>query len=237
LQQLPEGFVLDKVQEDVTSLPEGFILDKEAEKKTKVTPITSSPSSTLPSGFTLDSETSETITPEQPSFTMDDLDTDKEWIQDAATIYENEEGETWKGSKVALAEWLKNRHSEIGWDVTSIGSLALRSDEFDDDTKAAWVRSMDKYDNTDADTMSFFRALKNLGQDPTTWASLIGTAGIGTVGKVFGTKAAGVAAKFQMKEQLKKALLKRGLSEEAAKEVVEKGATKGLNKRNFIGCS
>ena len=172
---------------------------------------------------------------EQPSFSMDDLDTDKEWIQDAATIYENEEGETWKGSKVALAEWLKNRHSEIGWDVTSIGSLALRSDEFDDDTKAAWVRSMDKYDNTDADTMSFFRALKNLGQDPTTLASLIGTAGIGTVGKVFGTKAAGVAAKFQMKEQLKKALLKRGLSEAAVKEVVEKGATKGLTKETLSG--
>ena len=149
---------------------------------------------------------------EQPSFTMDDLDTDEEWIQDAATIYENEEGETWKDSKVALAKWLKNRHSEIGWDVTSIGSLALRSDEFDDDTKAAWVRSMDKYDNTDADTMSFFRALKNLGQDPTTWVSLIGTAGIGTIGKMFGGKAAGIAAKFQMKEQLKKALVTRGLT-------------------------
>ena len=123
---------------------------------------------------------------EQPSFTMDDLDTDEEWIEDAAAIYENEEGESWKGSKVKLAEWLKNRHSEIGWDVTSIGSLALRSDDFDDKTKAAWVRSMDKYDDTDADTMSFFRALKNLGQDPTTWVSLIGTAGIGTIGKMFG---------------------------------------------------
>ena len=172
---------------------------------------------------------------EQPPLTMDDLDTDKEWIEDAAAIYENEEGESWKGSKVKLAEWLKNRHSEIGWDVTSIGSLALRSDDFDDKTKAAWVRSMDKYDDTDADTMSFFRALKNLGQDPTTWVSLIGTAGIGTVGKLFGGKAAGIAAKFQMKDQIKKALIKKGLSEEAAKEVVEKGATKGLTKETLSG--
>ena len=167
---------------------------------------------------------------EQTPLTMDDLDIDEEWIQDAATIYENEEGETWKGSKVKLAEWLKNRHSEIGWDVTSIGSLALRSDDFDDNTKAAWVRSMDKYDNTDADTMSFFRALKNLAQDPTTWPSLLAGFGTGTIAKIGGTKAAGIAAKFQMKDQLKKSLIKRGLTEEAAEEVTKKGATEGLKK-------
>ena len=167
---------------------------------------------------------------EQPPLTMDDLDTDKEWIEDAAAIYENEEGESWKGSNVKLAEWLKNRHSEIGWDVTSIGSLALRSDDFDDKTKAAWVRSMDKYDDTDADTMSFFRALKNLGQDPTTWPSLLAGFGTGTIAKIGGTKAAGIAAKFQMKDQLKKSLIKRGLSKEAAEEAATKGATEGLKK-------
>ena len=73
------------------------------------------------------SSVTQPVTPQQPqqeqvqtSLEMDDLDTDKEWIEDAATVYENEEGESWKGSKVKLAEWFKNKHSEIGW-VTEEG--------------------------------------------------------------------------------------------------------------------
>ena len=236
MQQLPEGFVLDKVQEDVTSLPEGFVLDKkEEEEKTRVVPTTPSPSSTLPPGFTLDSKTSETITPDQTSFQMEDLDTNQDWLRNAATIYESEEGEKFKGSQKKLAEWLKDRHSELGFDMTSMAWMAANADELDPEVQKAWANSMDMYENTDADTMSFFRALKNMGQDPTTWGSIIATMGVGTIAKMFGTKAAGVAAKFQIKEQLKKALMKRGLSEEAAKEVAQKGATKGLQKETLQG--
>ena len=237
MQQLPEGFVLDKVQEDVTSLPEGFVLDKkeEEEEKTRVVPKTISPSSTLPAGFTLDSKTSETITPDQTSFQMEDLDTNKDWLRSASTIYESEEGEKFKGSKKDLAAWLKDRHSELGFDMTSMAWMASKADELDPEVQEAWASSMDMYENTDADTMSFFRALKNISQDPTTWASMIGTLGVGTIGKMFGNKAAGIAAKFQIKEQLKKSLMKRGLSEKAAKEAVELGATKGLKKEVLTG--
>ena len=132
MQQLPEGFVLDKVQEDVTSLPEGFVLDKkEEEEKTRVVPTTPSPSSTLPPGFTLDSKTSETITPDQTSFQMEDLDTNQDWLRNAATIYESEEGEKFKGSQKKLAEWLKDRHSELGFDMTSMAWMAANADELD----------------------------------------------------------------------------------------------------------
>jgi len=235
LQQLPEGFVLEKTQEDATSLPEGFVLEKEEEEEIRVAPTTSSPSSTLPPGFILESETSETITPDQTSFQMEDLDTNQDWLRNASTIYESEEGEKFKGSKKDLAHWLKDRHSELGFDMSSMAWMAAKADDLDPEVQKAWADSMDMYENTDADTMSFFRALKNMAQDPTTWGSIIATMGTGTIAKMFGSKVAGIAAKFQIKEQLKKALMKRGLSEEAAKEVAQKGATKGLQKETLKG--
>jgi len=174
-------------------------------------------------------------TQDQTSFQMEDLDTNQDWLRNAATVYESEEGEKFKGSQKKLAEWFKDRHSELGFDMTSMAWMASKADELDPTVQKAWAESMDMYENTDADTMSFFRALKNMSQDPTTWGSIIGTMGIGTIAKMFGTKAAGMAAKFQIKEQLKKALVKRGLSEEAAKEVAERGATKGLQKETLKG--
>ena len=187
------------------------------------------------------SSVTQPVTPQQPqqeqvqtSLEMDDLDTNKDWLKNAKTIYENEENETWKGDSKSLSDWFKNRHSEIGFDITSIGSLAYRADDFDDDTKKAWVDSMDMYENTDADTLSFFRALKNVALDPTTIGSVVATAGLGTIAKIGGTRAASLAAKFTMKEQLKKSLAKK-VGEETAKEFVEKGVTKGISKEVLKG--
>ena len=199
--------------------------------------VISQPSSTLDFSDFEEVETSQQQPQQeqvQTSLEMDDLDTNKEWLKNAKTIYENEENETWKGDNKSLSDWFKNRHSEIGWDITSIGSLAYRADDFDDETKKAWVDSMDMYENTDADTMSFFRALKNLALDPTTIGSVVGTAGLGMIAKLGGTKAASLAAKFTMKEQLKKSLAKR-VGEETAKEFVEKGVAKGISKEVLKG--
>ena len=166
---------------------------------------------------------------DQPMFTMDDLNTNKNWIDNARIIYRIEEGEDApKKTDKQLAEWLKNRHSEVGVDLTSMAWLASNADDFDPEVQKAWKDSMDMYENTDWDTMSFFRAAKNMIQDPTMIAGTVGTLGLGGVARIAGGKTASMLGKYAIKEQLKNALMKRGLTEAAAKEAAEKGATKGL---------
>ena len=181
------------------------------------------------SDFEETESTSEQPQQDQPMFTMDDLNTNKNWIDNARIIYRNEEGEDApKKTDKQLAEWLKNRHSEVGVDLTSMAWLASNADDFDPEVQKAWKDSMDMYDNTDWDTMSFFRAAKNMIQDPTMIAGTVGTLGLGGVARIAGGKTASMLGKYAIKEQLKNALMKRGLTEAAAKEAAEKGATKGL---------
>mgnify|MGYP003134967209 CR=1 FL=1 len=172
---------------------------------------------------------------QQEGYTEEGLNVDPDWLSDARTIYQSEENENWKGSDKKLSEWFKNRHSELGWDISSMGSLALRANELDNDTKRAWVNSMDMYENLDSDIHTFGRAVKNLGQDPFFWVPTAASFGIGGIARVAGGKAAATAARFTFKQQLQKALLKKGVTEKAAKEFAEKGASKGVTSEALRG--
>ena len=165
---------------------------------------------------------------QEEQFTEESLNVNPQWLDYANTIYKSEENENWKGSNNRLAEWLKDRHSEVNNDITSTGWLALNADNLDSGTKRAWVNSMDMYENLDSDATTFLRAAKNIAQDPTVWGSMIGTFGIGTVGRLTGGKVAQIAARFTLKEQMKKALAKEGVKKAAIKEFTEKGVSKDV---------
>lgn len=175
-----------------------------------------------------DAEETVTDDGQEEQFTEESLNVNPQWLDYANTIYKSEEGERWKGSNKRLAEWLKNRHSEVNNDITSTGWLAFNADNLDTGTKRAWVNSMDMYENLDSDGTTFLRAAKNMVQDPSVWGSVIGTFGLGTVARLTGGRVANVAARFTLKEQMKKALAKQGIKKEAIKEFAEKGVSKGV---------
>jgi hypothetical protein len=88
---------------------------------------------------------------DQPTYTMDDLDTNREWIKNAKIFHQHLEGEDWKGSDKSLAEWFKRRHAQLNNDIVNMGATALSVKDMDDVTKKALVDSMDMYDDTDSD--------------------------------------------------------------------------------------
>jgi len=181
--------------------------------------------------FTKFIDTQQPQSMEFPEQSMDDLDIDQRWINNAAIIYQSEEGEKWKGSQKALAEWLKDRHSKLNYNITNMGLTAYDTKDMSDETKRAWVESITQYDNTDADLYSFGRALKHATlTDPVFWASLVGGIGIGGIAKAMGGRAATQAGKMIFKDQLIKSLMKTGVTEAAAKEAVKKGVTKEVSK-------
>lgn len=94
---------------------------------------------------------------ETPEQDMDDLDTDNKWLKNASIIYKAEEGEDWKGSKKSLAQWFKNRHSKLNFNVTNMGLTAYDTKDMSDETKQAWIESITQYDNADWDLYSFGR--------------------------------------------------------------------------------
>ena len=103
---------------------------------------------TQPQSSTLDfSAFTETDTPTIKD--EDDLDTSRKWLSNAATIYEAEEGDKWKGSQKGLSDWFKNRHSKLGFDMTNMGITAYNMSDMSDKVKQAWIDSMTAYDQTD----------------------------------------------------------------------------------------
>ena len=167
--------------------------------------------------------------------TMDSLEKNTDWNKHANTIYKHESGgkeysAEEEGFKSA-ADWLKNRHSELATDLTSLGSLAFDTKNMSDDVKDSWVASMDMYDDTEGDFGSFLRGLKNFGQDPVTIASLITTLGVGTVAKAIGGKAALAAARFQFRRQLAEQLGKQGFKKEVIDQAIQQGASKEITKQ------
>jgi len=165
---------------------------------------------------------------QQEGYTEESLNVNPDWIANAKTIYQSEENENWKGSERKLSEWLKNRHSELSWDITSMGALAFRANKLDNDTKKAWVNSMNMYENLDSDIHTFGRAVKNLAQDPTFLIPMAATFGLGGIARITGGKVATAAARYTFKKQLEKALIKKGVTEEVAKEFSKKGVSKGV---------
>ena len=168
---------------------------------------------------------------EFPKQDTDALDTDSTWIKNAAIIYKAEEGEDWKGSNKSLAEWFKDRHSKLNFNITNMGLTAYDTKDMSDDTKQAWVESITQYDNADGDLYDFGRGLKHATvTDPVFWASLVGGIGVGGIAKAFGSRAATQAGKMMFKDQLVKSLTERGVTEAVAKEVVKKGYSKEISK-------
>ena len=170
---------------------------------------------------------------DQPKYTMDDLDTNREWIKNAKTFHQHLEGEDWKGSDKSLAEWFKRRHAQLNNDIVNMGATALSVKDMDDVTKKALVDSMDMYDDTDNDWGSFWRSLRYVATDPTTLATIpfaIATGGTATAAKIAGQRGVQVAARFALKDQIKKQLIEKGIGKEAAEEIIKTGASKEISK-------
>lgn len=182
-------------------------------------------------------DTQPTPPSDQPTYTMDDLDTNREWIKNAKTFHQHLEGEDWKGSDKSLAEWFKRRHAQLNNDIVNMGATAYSINDMDDVTKKALVDSMDMYDDTDNDVGSALRALRYVLTDPLNLLAV--GAGVLTVGTatpiltplVGGARATAIASRLALKSQIKKQLIEKGISQQAAKEIIKTGASKEVSEK------
>ena len=99
--------------------------------------------------------------------TEDSLTVDPTWLKHARTVYESENKEPYKKSNARLAEWFKNRHSEIGVDLTSMIAQAGRTASLSDKAKSAWLETMPMYTEMKTDWRTVARNAKNMAQDLT----------------------------------------------------------------------
>jgi len=157
-------------------------------------------------------------------FSEDSLSANPKWLSYARTIYEEEKGEPYTKSNNKLAEWLKNRQSEVGWDLTSMGAAALRADKLPSNVKQAWINSMEMYDDMKTEGKTVRRNMKNMAQDPTFSLPLLSGIGAGiSGGRFLGGKAASIAGRFAFKKQLQRALQKQKVSKVGVKEFIGEG--------------
>ena len=162
----------------------------------------------------------------------DDLDTSRKWLSNAATIYEAEEGDKWKGSQKGLSDWLKNRHSKLGFDMTNMGMTAYGMSDMSDKTKQAWIDSMGTYDQTDISLSQVGRGVFHALTDPVGVASIVAGVGVGGLVKLLGSRGAAVAGRTLFKDQLQKALLKKGIKE-LTKKMIEKTGREVVTSRGW----
>ena len=174
--------------------------------------------------------------PTDAAFTMDSLDTNKAWLDSAKKIYQSEKGPIpieMQRDPAKLAQWLKTRHSEIGWSIANvygkgIAETALTTFDMKDDAKKAWIKSLDMYEKTDSDWGSAARALGNVALDPTTWGSLIFGFGVGGVAKLVGQKAVSKVAITAFKKELVKSLTQAGYKKGAVNRAVTEGVSRAI---------
>tara|TARA_A100000172_G_scaffold18320_2_gene10049 strand:+ start:416 stop:5824 length:5409 start_codon:yes stop_codon:yes gene_type:complete len=168
-------------------------------------------------------------------FDMDDLDSKKDWLQQARTIYNYEnKNKKFKGSNKQLSDWFKDRHSSLANNLTNLGKTAYDTSNMSDDVKKAWAQSLDTYDKTNSDFGTFLRAVANTFADPLTYAGLAGTAGLGVVAKVAGKGLAKKGLKellgrFDFKKQLNDAIASQ-TTKKTAEEFAKTGTAKGVTK-------
>jgi len=164
----------------------------------------------------------------------DKLSTNREWLNAARIIHENEKGEKFRDSDEQLDEWMKERQADFSSDITNIGLTAYRSKDFDPEVQKAWVKALDIFDNTGANLESFGKSVRHTFTDPTVWGSIPFTVGVGTLGRLVGGRSAAFIARGQFKEQLKRqltdALVKKGMKKEAAEKAAASYAKKGVSK-------
>ena len=172
----------------------------------------------------------------KPIYTMDDLDTNQEWINSPNAIYQSEKGPIpieMQRDPALLAQWLKERHSEIGWSLANvagkgIAETALTTFDMTDDAKKAWVNSLNMYEDTESDFGSALRATGQVFADPTTYASLIFGLGLGGIAKVGIVRGLNVAALALAKKELTRSLKKAGYKAAAVNAAVKKGASREI---------
>jgi len=174
--------------------------------------------------------------PTDAVFTMDSLDTNKAWLDSARKIYQSEKGALpieMQRDPAKLAQWLKTRHSEIGWSIANvygkgIAETALTTFDMKDDAKQAWINSLDMYEKTDSDLGSAARAIGNVALDPTTWGSLIFGFGVGGIAKLAGQKAVSKVAITAFKKELVKSLAQAGYKKGAVNRAVTEGVSRAI---------
>jgi len=172
--------------------------------------------------------------PTTDEVTEESLSADPVWLKHAKTIYQSEHGEPAKKTDKKLAAWLKDRHSEIGMDLTSMGMAIARANTMSDKTKQAWIDSMEMYDEMGTGIKTVGRNIKNLFQDPTFSGPL--ATGFGAAysgGRLVGARAASLLLKSSFKEQLKNSLLKKKVKKEAVEEFIDTGVSGGISKETL----
>ena len=158
---------------------------------------------------------------ESPSFSMDDLDTKQDWIQQSKAIYKHENQKDFEGTDKEAAEWFKDRHSALNNNLTNLGMTALSAKDMPDEVKNAWLKSLETYENTDSDLFTFGRAIKNTFKDPLTYATATAGVGIGGVAKILGTRGAAKLGIDKLKRYLTRFNFKEQVNQELTKKVEE----------------
>ena len=180
---------------------------------------------------------------ESPSFSMDDLDTKQDWIQQSKAIYKHENQKDFEGTDKEAAEWFKDRHSALNNNLTNLGMTALSAKDMPDEVKNAWLKSLETYENTDSDLFTFGRAIKNTFKDPLTYATATAGVGVGGVAKILGTRGAAklgidklkrYLTRFNFKEQVNQELTKK-VGKKATEEFIKKGASPTVTKEVLKG--
>ena len=174
--------------------------------------------------------------PTDAAFTMDSLDTNKAWLDSAKKIYQSEKGTLpieMQRDPAKLAQWLKERHSEIGWSLANvagkgIAETALTTFDMKDDAKQAWIDSLDMYEKTDSDWGSRARAAKQIALDPTTWGGLVFGFGVGGIAKMAGQRGASKVAINLFKKELVKSLTQAGYKKGAVNRAVTEGVSRTI---------
>jgi len=186
----------------------------------------------------IEEEATRRVGQQDAEMTMDDLNTNKAWIDSAHKIYQHEKGEKFSTEESGydnIADWFKKRHADLGNSVWNMGATLLDAEtsafgEMGDDVKQAWADSLDIFERTGSDWSSFFRGAGSALTDPTTWGGIVAGVGIGGLAKMAGTQLGKQAALNAFKKSLTKQLLRKNISKEAVQEAVEHGATGQVSK-------
>ena len=168
----------------------------------------------------------------EPTFVMKDLDTNKEWLANARTIYESEEGKKWRKSDTELSKWLKKRHSKLGNDMVNMGLTIADIGDMDERTRNAFINSMDIWDDTKASARfergSAWDAGWHTIKDPTTWGTALLALGVKGIVRKYGWKMGNeIIDKFST-DALTKKILKEKVSKEAAEQWAKTGFSKEI---------
>ena len=191
-------------------------------------------------------EPTEVVEKKKAELTMDDLNTNKAWIDSAHKIYEHEKGEKFSTEESGyddIADWFKKRHADLGNSIFNMGGTltdaltdtelsdvpfsSTKGGEMDDTVKQAWADSIGIFQKTDWDVDSFLRGAGSFLADPFTW----GTAGFGGIIKLGGSGLAKVVGVAAFRKALLDQLKKKAVSKEVIDEAVEAGAIDPLAKQ------